>query len=69
MKLYRDLVNIANEKGLLPDKFQNLGGMINLANYILDSELPEYMDEDYNKELESLGKNLFLNRIEILKTN
>ncbi len=61
------LVNTAIDKGLVPEGFDKIEVKIDLANFILDSALPEGKDEEYVKKIQTLGKQLFDNRMEILK--
>ena len=60
------IVQGANESGLLPDGF-DFGDMINLANYILDSELPANRNQEYSNQIQELGKKLFEMRADFLK--
>jgi len=44
-----------------------MGNMVDLANYILDTQLPMNASEEYSKKIKTLGTTLFDNRETILQ--
>lgn len=67
MKSTWDIVEKANELGLLPEGYNDLGDQINIANYILDTQLPEHYTEERQGRIQQIGKYLYDNRDQIRK--
>lgn len=61
------IIDNASKLGLIPEELNDLGGKIDLGNYVLDSRLPEGAGDDYQKKVQELGKYLYDNREAILK--
>ena len=57
------IVENARDMQLIPDYLSN----IDLINFVLDSEVPDYLDQERKNEVKSLGKWLYDNREDLLK--
>ena len=63
-----DIVNLAVESNLIPDDYQEINNLIDIANYMLDTREPSSThDKEYTNKIKEIGKSLFDNREEILK--